>query len=139
MKKEPSTFMLITYVTKHSSFFVMIPVLIVSLGFGWLYHNADFESNLFIPGESTASIQIIEGVILVALTILSGLLMVLALKYNKKNILRIFFGVGLFLTSLSVLWLHGYFLEQLILALQKSFFKEFLIGNHLSLHLDLEK
>ena len=111
MENTSPRFLLIIFLTKKPLILVLFPLLLLSYLLGWFYRNTRIETNLFIPGESNQSLQFLEGVILVFIAILSGILIVIAIKRKLEKILRIFFSIGLFVSSVSVFWLHGYLIN----------------------------
>ena len=108
MENTPPRFLLITFLTKRPLFLVIIPLLLLSYLFGWFHQNTTFDMNLFIPGESTQTIQFLEGIILVIIAILSGVFIVIAIKKRLEKILKIFFAIGFFISSVGVFWFHGF-------------------------------
>lgn len=111
METASPRFLLITFLTKRPLILALIPLLLLSYLVGWFYQNTKFEMNLFIPGESNQPIQFLEGIILVVIAMLSGVLIVIAIKRRFEKILKIFFSVGLFISSIGVFWLHGYLIN----------------------------
>ncbi|MHA1222011.1 MAG: hypothetical protein ACTSSG_05770 [Candidatus Heimdallarchaeaceae archaeon] len=115
MSNDSSSFLLITYLSKRSIFLSLLPFLLVSIYLGWVYQDSNFAANIFLPGEGKDSIQILEGFLLVFFAIFSGLLIIFALKHHKIRLLKYFFAGGIFLTALSSMWLHGFFLSSFFL------------------------
>ncbi len=111
MEETSPRFLLITFLTTKPILLALIPLLILSYLLGWFHQNTTFEMNLFIPGESTQPIQFLEGIILVVIAVLSGILIVIAIKKRLEKILKIFFSIGLFLSSVGVFWLHGFLIN----------------------------
>ncbi len=111
MTVESRRFILITFLTKRSIEYAILPVLLFSYLIGWFYQNSDLEMNLFLPENGGGSIQFAEGFMLVSITAISGAFIVFALKFNLLKIIKIFFSFGLFVSSTSVFWLHAYFIK----------------------------
>ena len=110
--ENPSTrFLLITFMTKKPLILVLFPILSLSYLLGWFHQNTEFEMNLFITGESSQPLQFLEGIILVTIAVLSGVIIVIAIKRKLEKILKIFFSIGLFISSVGVFWLHGYLIN----------------------------
>jgi hypothetical protein len=78
-----------------------------------VYQTVDLETGIFIPGEGNSTTQFLEGFLLAAIAIISGILIMFAIKYNREKILKGIFAIGLFVSAASVFWLHGYILELL--------------------------
>ena len=111
MENASHRFLLITFITKRPLIFVLFPLLLISYLFGWFHQNTRFDMNLFIPGDSTQTIQFLEGIILVIIAILSGVLIVIAIKKRFEKILKIFFATGFFISSVGVFWFHGFLIN----------------------------
>ena len=111
MTEESRRFILITFLTKRSIEYAILPVLIISYLIGWFYQNSDLKMNLFLPENGGGSMQFAEGFILVSIAAMSGALIVFAIKLNLLKIIKIFFSFGLFVSSVSVFWLHAYFIK----------------------------
>ena len=111
MTLESRRFILITFLTKRSIEYVILPVLLLSYLIGWFYQNSELEMNLFLPGDGGSSIQFVEGFMLVSIAALSGAFIVFAIKFNLLKVIKIFFSLGLFVSSTSVFWLHAYFIK----------------------------
>ena len=112
--KENFGFLLITYQAQHSLLSILFPVLISSCFIGWIYsyyNIIDFDLSFFIEGGEQVSFQIIDGIIFISIAVISSLILVLALKYGFDKFLKYLFSIGLFLSPISVLWLHGYVLD----------------------------
>ena len=111
MTSESHRFLFLTFVTKKSTILILLPILILSFSLGRIYQTLDLNTGIFIPGEGTSSTQFLEGFLLASIAIVSGILIMIAIKYNLEKVLKSIFAVGLFLSSASVFWLHGYFIE----------------------------
>ena len=111
MTVESRRFILITFLTKRSIEYAILPVLIFSYLIGWFYQNSDLKMNLFLPENGGSSIQFAEGFMLVSIAAISGALIVFAIKLNLLKVIKIFFSFGLFVSSASVFWLHAYFIK----------------------------
>jgi len=111
MTQDKGRFLLITYRTEKSTFLTIAPLLILSFLIGKLYSSLDPLLYLFQSGSENYSFQVLEGLILVSVTIISGFLIVLALKKNLLKLLKIFYGCIFFISSISIFWVHGYFIE----------------------------
>lgn len=107
-------FLLMTYQAHHPLFFVLIPFLILSGIIGKIYQYygiIKLDMSFFTGDDVTVSFQIMDGIILVSFAVISSVLVVIALKYSLERLLIIFFSIGLFLSPISILWLHGYFID----------------------------
>lgn len=111
MTKESRRFILITFLTKRSVEYTILPVLFFSYLIGWFYQNSELEMNLFLPGNGGSSIQLVEGFMLFSIAAVSGAFIVFAIKFNLLKIIKIFFSIGLFVSSTSVFWLHAYLIK----------------------------
>ncbi|MCG3215186.1 MAG: hypothetical protein KAS63_00570 [Candidatus Heimdallarchaeota archaeon] len=111
MAKTSNRFLLITFLTKKPIIIALVPLLLLSFLVGWFYQTANFEMNLFIQGEINQPVQFMEGIILVSIAILSGILIVVAIRRNLEKVLKVFFSISLFISSISVFWLHGYLIK----------------------------
>lgn len=112
--KTPSRFLLITYQTKRPLLLVLLPFLIISSIVGWLYkyyNIVNHDLSFFVGGDGEVSFQIIDGIIFVSLAAISSVIILLTLKYGLERFLTIFFSIGLFLSPISILWLHGYLID----------------------------
>ncbi len=113
-EKPPFRFLLMTYQTTQPLFLVLLPFLIISSIVGWIYKYYEIitlDLSFFVGGEEGVSFQIIDGIIFVSVAVLSSVFIVLTLKYNLERFLTIFFSIGLFLSPISILWLHGYLID----------------------------
>lgn len=113
-EKTPFRFLLMTYQTTRPLFLVLFPFLIISSLVGWIYKYYEIitlDLSFFVGGEEGVSFQIIDGIIFVSVAVLSSVIIVLTLKYNLERFLTIFFSIGLFLSPISILWLHGYLID----------------------------
>lgn len=111
MTENTGAFLLIAYKTSKSMLFVMTPLLILSFIIGLLYNSLDPLLYLFPSSGEEYSFQILEGVILVCVTIVSSFLIIIALRRRMIQLLKIIYGFIFFISSVSIFWVHGYFLE----------------------------
>lgn len=114
-EKTPFRFLLMTYQTDRPLLLVLLPFLIISSVVGWIYRYYDIitvDLSFFVGGERDVSFQIIDGIIFVSMAAISSVIIVLTLKYGLERFLTIFFSIGLFLSPISILWLHGYLIDQ---------------------------
>ncbi len=113
-KKAPFRFLLMTYQTNRPLILVLLPFLIISNIVGWIYKYYEIitlDLSFFVGGEGDVSFQIIDGIIFVSMAAISSVIIVLTLKYDLERFLTIFFSIGLFLSPISILWLHGYLID----------------------------
>ncbi|MBY8999422.1 MAG: hypothetical protein KGD64_00745 [Candidatus Heimdallarchaeota archaeon] len=113
-EKESYGFLLITYQTSHPLLLVLIPFLAISSLIGWVYRYfniIDFDLSFFFGSGGEYSFQIMDGVIFVSIAALSSVIIVFTLKYGLERFLKLFFSIGLFLSPVSMLWLHGYLID----------------------------
>ncbi|MHA1201618.1 MAG: hypothetical protein ACTSQ4_03755 [Candidatus Heimdallarchaeaceae archaeon] len=113
-EKTPFRFLLITYQTKQPLLLVLLPFLIISNIVGWIYKHYEIitlDLSFFVGGEGDVSFQIIDGIIFVSIAVISSVVIVLTLKYGLERFLKIFFSVCLFLSPISIMWLHGYLID----------------------------
>lgn len=113
-EKKPFRFLLITYQTKQPLLLVLLPFLIISNIVGWIYKHYEIitlDLSFFVGGEGDVSFQIIDGIIFVSIAVISSVVIVLTLKYGLERFLKIFFSVCLFLSPISIMWLHGYLID----------------------------
>jgi hypothetical protein len=111
MTSEPHSFLFLTFTTKRSTILILFPILILSFAIGRIYQTFNLNTGIFIPGEGTSTTQFLEGFILASIAVVSGILIMIAIKYNLEKVLKSIFALGLFISSASVFWLHGYFIE----------------------------
>lgn len=111
MSEFKGRFLLIAYQTQQSISLVVLPVILISYLIGVLYSNLETLLVLFPSGEGEYSFQILEGLILVSVAIISGFLIVFALKKHLILVLKLFFALSFFASSVSMLWIHGYLFE----------------------------
>jgi len=104
-------FLLIAYKTSRPTILVMLPFLVISYVVGIIYSSLEPLLYLFPSSGEEYSLQILEGVILVSVTIASSFLIVLAIRKNLVKVLKIIYAVIFFISSVSIFWIHGYFLE----------------------------
>jgi hypothetical protein len=113
-EKPSFRFLLMTYQTTRPLILVLLPFLIISSIVGWIYKYYEIitlDLSFFVEGEGGVSFQIIDGIIFVSVAVISSVIIVLTLKYNLERFLTIFFSIGLFLSPISILWLHGYLID----------------------------
>ncbi len=110
MTQNNGAFLLIAYKTR-STLLVMVPLLILSYIVGIIYSSLEPLLYLFPSSGEEYSFQILDGVILVSVTIISGFLIVIALRKNLVKLLKVFYGIIFFISSVSIFWIHGYLLE----------------------------
>ncbi len=113
-EKTSFRFLLMTYQTNRSLLLVLFPFLIISNIVGWIYKYYEIitiDLSFFVGGEGGVSFQIIDGIIFVSVAVIGSVLIVLTLKYNLERFLTILFSIGLFLSPISILWLHGYLID----------------------------
>ncbi len=99
---------LITYRTKQN---VVIPILFVSLVsilLSWFYGKPDTVASIIPSDNDDVGLQTLEGVLLVLFSIVSGILIVFILKRNKHKILKILFSISIILSTISMMWVHGF-------------------------------
>lgn len=113
MTSESYRFLFLTYIAKRSTVIILVPILLISYLFGIAYQTINLETGIFIPGEGNTTTQFLEGFILASVAVISGILIMMAIKYNLVKVLKGIFAVGIFVSSASVFWLHGYFIELL--------------------------
>ena len=111
MSETKNRFLLITYQTEKSITSAILPVVLISYIVGILYLNLDTLLVLFPSGEGDYSFQLLEGIIMVSIAVGSGFLIVFALKKHLIIILKSFFALSFFLTSVCMFWVHGYLIE----------------------------
>ena len=111
MSETKNRFLLITYQTEKSITSAILPVVLISYIVGILYSNLDTLLVLFPSGEGEYSFQLLEGIIMVSIAVGSGFLIVFALKKHLIIILKLFFALSFFLSSVCMFWVHGYLLE----------------------------
>ena len=111
MVSTPYRFLFLTFITKRSTIIILIPILVFSYLIGFVYQTITIETGIFIPGEGNSTTQFLEGFLLASIAVVSGMLIMIAIKYNREKVLKGIFAVGLFISAASVFWLHGYFLE----------------------------
>jgi len=99
--------------TKRSTIVILIPILVLSYLIGFVYQTITIATGIFIPGEGNSTTQFLEGFLLASIAVVSGILIMIAIKYNREKLLKGIFAVGLFISTASVFWLHGYFIELL--------------------------
>jgi hypothetical protein len=81
---------------------------------GWIYQYYEIitlDLSFFVGEEGDVSFQIIDGIIFVSIAVISSVIIVLTLKYGLERFLKIFFSICLFLSPISILWLHGYLID----------------------------
>ncbi len=113
-EKTPFRYLLITYQTKQPLLLVLLPFLIISNIVGWIYQYYEIitlDLSFFVGEEGDVSFQIIDGIIFVSIAVISSVIIVLTLKYGLERFLKIFFSICLFLSPISILWLHGYLID----------------------------
>ncbi len=113
-EKTPFRYLLITYQTKQPLLLVLLPFLIISNIVGWIYQYYEvitLDLSFFVGEEGDVSFQIIDGIIFVSIAVISSVIIVLTLKYGLERFLKIFFSICLFLSPISILWLHGYLID----------------------------
>ncbi|MCG3223637.1 MAG: hypothetical protein H7647_04160, partial [Candidatus Heimdallarchaeota archaeon] len=113
-EKTPFRYLLITYQTKQPLLLVLLPFLIISNIVGWIYQHYEIitlDLSFFVGEEGDVSFQIIDGIIFVSIAVISSVIIVLTLKYGLERFLKIFFSICLFLSPISILWLHGYLID----------------------------
>ncbi len=113
MASTPYRFLFLTFITKRSTIVILIPILLLSYLVGFVYQTITIETGIFIPGEGNSTTQFLEGFLLASIAIVSGMLIMIAIKYNREKMLKSIFAISLFISAASVFWLHGYFLELL--------------------------
>ncbi|NPD89089.1 MAG: hypothetical protein HGN29_10220 [Asgard group archaeon] len=113
MTSTPYRFLFLTFITKRSTVVILIPILLLSYLIGIVYQTINLETGIFIPGEGNSTTQFLEGFLLASIAVVSGILIMIAIKYNREKVLKGIFAVGLFISSVSVFWIHGYILELL--------------------------
>lgn len=99
---------LITYRTKQN---VVIPILFVSLVsilLSWFYGKPDIVASIIPSDNGDVGLQTLEGVLLVLFSIISGILIVFILKRKKYKVLKILFSISIILSTISMMWVHGY-------------------------------
>ncbi len=111
MTQNKGTFVLIVYKTSKPTIFVILPLLLISFIVGILYSNIDSLLSLFSTSGEDYSFQILEGVIFMSVTVVSAFLIVIAIRKNLVQLLKMFFTFIFFISSVSILWVHGYLLE----------------------------
>jgi hypothetical protein len=113
-EKTPFRYLLITYQTKQPLLLVLLPFLIINNIVGWIYQYYEIitlDLSFFVGEEGDVSFQIIDGIIFVSIAVISSVIIVLTLKYGLERFLKIFFSICLFLSPISILWLHGYLID----------------------------
>ena len=113
MTSTPYRFLFLTFMTKRSTIVILIPILVLSYLIGFAYQTITIATGIFIPGEGNSTTQFLEGFLLASIAVISGILIMIAIKYNREKLLKGIFAVGLFISTASVFWLHGYFIELL--------------------------
>ena len=111
MAENSSKFLLIVYQTSKSTLLVMIPLLIISYLIGILYAPLDPLLYIFPTSGEQYSFQILEGVILVSVTVVSAFLIIIALRKKLIKLLKIIYSIIFFISTVSIFWVHSYFLE----------------------------
>lgn len=111
MSELKGQFLLIAYQAQRPISIVVLPVVLISYLIGVLYSNLETLLVLFPSGEGEYSFQILEGLILVSVAVASGFLIVFALKKHLILVLKLFFALSFFTSSVCMLWIHGYLFE----------------------------
>jgi hypothetical protein len=111
MDETKGRFLLITYQTERTISFAVFPVIIISYLVGILYSNLDTLLVLFPSGEGDYSFQLLEGLIIVFVAAGSGFLIAFALKKHLIKVLKSFFAISFFVSSVCMFWIHGYLFE----------------------------
>ena len=111
MTQNKGRFLLIVYRTNKPTIFVILPLLLISFIVGILYSNIDPLLNLFSTSGEEYSFQILEGIIFMSVTVASAFLIVLAIRKNLVQLLKIIFAFIFFISSVSIFWINGYLLE----------------------------
>ncbi len=111
MSENKNRFLLIAYQTDKTITFAVLPVIVISYIVGILYSNLDTLLVLFPGGEGDYSFQLLEGVIIVSIAAGSGFLIVFALKKHLILVLKTFFALSFFVSSVCMFWVHGYLFE----------------------------
>ena len=111
MSESKGTFFLIVYRSNKSTILVIIPLLLISLIAGIVYSSSETLFYLFSSSDEEYSFQILDGLILVFITILSAFLLVLAIRKNLVKLLKIIYSIIFLVSSVSIFWVHGYLLE----------------------------
>ena len=113
MTENPTPFPIITYRTKFTPLYALTPLVMLSALIGWIYQNLDFEVSFTENTEGNYGIQAIEGIFYVVIAVLGGFLVVFAMKKQKYIFIKIFFGTGIFASTLVLSWFHGYLIEEM--------------------------
>ncbi|MCE7741673.1 MAG: hypothetical protein GOP50_04385 [Candidatus Heimdallarchaeota archaeon] len=111
MTDKKGIFLLIAYKTSRPTILVMMPFLVISYIVGIIYSSIEPLLYLFPSSGEVYSFQILEGVILVSVTIASSFLIIIAIRKNLVKLLKIIYAFIFFISSVSIFWIHGYLLE----------------------------
>ena len=126
MNRDKGQFLLIAYRTERATILTIGPLLFLSFLIGKLYSSLDPILYLLPSSGEEDSFQLLEGVIFVSVTAISGFLIVLALRKNLVKILKIIYGFIFLISSISIFWVHGYFVE--VVLSMDSFWLEVVFG-----------
>ena len=86
MSQSKAKFLLIAFKTSKPIILILLPLLVISFLLGFLYSATEPLMYLFPSSGEEYSFQILEGVILVSITVVSAFLIVLAIR---KNLVRL--------------------------------------------------
>ncbi len=111
MSQNKGAFLLIAFKTTKPMILVLLPLLFLSYLIGFIYSSLESFLYLFPSSGEEYSFQILEGVILVSITVVSAFLIVLAIRKNLVRLLKYFYGFIFLISSVSIFWVHGYFFE----------------------------
>ncbi|MHA1302468.1 MAG: hypothetical protein ACTSQE_08810 [Candidatus Heimdallarchaeaceae archaeon] len=110
--KPSNTFLpVITYRTSHSLMIPLIPLLSIAIVIGLLFQQIHFVVNIISQGENNYSLQTLEGILLVVLSVMGGFTIAYLIKERKAKILKVIYGFGVFISMVTLTWILGFLIR----------------------------